>query len=110
MKLNNKAFTLVEIITVVGILGLLAALAIPNFIKARETALKNICIANMKQVYSAVELWACDESKQSGETPEMDDLVPDYIKRWPRCSGTPYAIPAVGDYPTCPQDTDGHTL
>ena len=56
-KTNRKsAFTLVEIMIVVAIIGLLAAIAIPNFVKARTTAQTNACIANLKQIQGAIEL------------------------------------------------------
>ncbi|NQT23490.1 MAG: prepilin-type N-terminal cleavage/methylation domain-containing protein [Candidatus Omnitrophica bacterium] len=110
MSLNKKGFTLIEIITVVGILGLLVALAIPNFLKAREIARTNICKSNMKQISNAVELWATEESKQPGDIPDMSDLVPVFIRRWPSCGGLPYEIPAVGEDPACSQESPDHTF
>ena len=106
---NKKGFTLVEIMIVVAIIGLLAAIAIPNFIKARETARKNACIANLKQIEGAKQVWALDNNKSGSDTPEWSDLVPDYIKRTPSCpSGGTYTIGNVDTAPTC--NISGHTL
>src|SRR2546426_11847081 len=50
---------------VVAIIGLLAAIAIPNFVKARTTSQMNACINNLRQVDGAIQQWAL-ETKQSG--------------------------------------------
>jgi prepilin-type N-terminal cleavage/methylation domain-containing protein len=69
IKTNRKSgFTLVEIMIVVAIIGLLAAIAIPNFVKARGTAQKNACINNLRQIDGAKEQWALENKKSSGAT------------------------------------------
>jgi len=106
MKLNKKGFTLVEIMIVVAIIGLLAAIAIPNFVKARTTAQTNACIANLKQIEGAKQLWALDGGNG---TPTMGNLVSEYIQRTPTCPGTGvYMVNAVDAVPTC--NIAGHVL
>jgi prepilin-type N-terminal cleavage/methylation domain-containing protein len=109
-RMNRKGFTLVEIMIVVAIIGLLAAIAIPNFVRARETALKNACIANMKQIQGAIQVWAIDTGAASNATAGTGDLVLNYIKAWPKCGTATYAVPTVDGTPTCPSGTTGHTL
>ena len=106
MKMNRKGFTLVEIMIVVAIIGLLAAIAIPNFIRARETALKNACIANLKQIQGAIQVWAIDTGAASTATFGTGDIVPNYMKTWPTEGGKAYPTPAtVAATPVCPNAT-----
>ena len=109
--LRRKGFTLVEIMIVVAIIGLLAAIAIPNFIKARQTAEKQACIANLKLIQGATLVWALDGNKAGTDTPVTSDLTPNYVKSWPKCKGTAYAVAAnVDTDPVCPNAVSGHNL
>jgi prepilin-type N-terminal cleavage/methylation domain-containing protein len=102
---NRKSgFTLVEIMIVVAIIGLLAAIAIPNFVKARQASQKSACVANLKQIEGAKATWALENKKVNSDTPTDGDLFGAtlYIREKPACpaSGT-YSLLAVDTKPTC---------
>ncbi len=99
MKKVHKGFTLVEIMIVVAIIGLLVAIALPNFVLARKKSQMNTCKANLKQVDGAVSQFKLDGTNSSIVTVTMAMLVPDYIKTTPTCpGGGSYTI--VADSPT----------
>jgi len=72
---------------VVAIIGLLAAIAIPNFVKARSTAQAKSCINNKRQMESAVQQWALELNKAPGSTFQVSDIA-DYIKGGKSKDGT----------------------
>jgi len=89
---KKRGFTLVEIMIVVAIIGLLAAIAIPNFVKARTTSQQNACINNLRLIDASKQQWALEQRKQSSDSPQGSDLQP-YLGRG-----------ANGELPTCPVD------
>jgi len=127
MKMNTSrkaGFTLVEIMIVVAIIGLLAAIAIPNFVKARATSQTNACINNLRQLDGAKQQWALENGKSDTDAPGAASITP-YVGRGTggsittmfcpldsaKAIGTSYNINTVGNPPTCiPAGSTGHVL
>jgi type II secretion system protein G len=120
-KRAHQGFTLVEIMIVVLIIGILLAIAVPNFIKARESSRAKSCVANLKQIESAKEQWAMDTKAAPTATPVDADLygATAYLKTTPECpAGGTYTIGdmatrpvcSIGDNGTVGNQSDDHSL
>jgi prepilin-type N-terminal cleavage/methylation domain-containing protein len=107
-RMRIKGFTLVEIMIVVGIIGLLAAIAIPNWVHARTTSQTNACISNLQQIFGATQQWALD-NRQAPDAPVTPDEILPYLRNAVVCPaggsaatfGTSYTLTTVTNIPTC---------
>ena len=119
MKIKSIAapagFTLVEIMIVCSLIGMLAAIAIPNFIRARQSSQTNVCINNLRQIHSAIQTWAM-ETKKGANSPVVEDDVLPYLKNRALCpaGGTTFAnsyeLTDVATDPACRKVAATHLL
>ena len=111
---SKSGFTLVEIMIVVCIIGLLAAISVPSFIRARTTSHRNFCINNLRQIDSATQQWGMELKKGLSSPVTEADITP-YLKTSVSCpsGGTTfsdsYALTIVSAQPTCKKDPS-HSL
>ena len=97
---------------VVAIIGMLASIAVPNFMKARAMARQKSCISNLQSIDGAIETWATDLNKAEGQSVSYGDIR-SYLKSTPICpsGGTTfddsYTISTVGVQPLCQRMPSG---
>jgi len=105
---GNQSYANVALLPAVAVPAMLAAIAVPNFVKARATAQQNACINNLRIIDAAKQQWALEKNKSAGDVPTWDDIQP-YLHKSPVCpAGGTYTINAVGQPPTC--SIPGHKL
>ena len=96
-KLNNRrgGFTLVEIMIVVSIIALLAAIAVPSFLRARKRSQATSTLETCRMLDGAKDQYAIETGHGNTTTPTVADLAP-YVK-----AGTPlYELMIAGSQPT----------
>ena len=106
-RVESVAFTLVEIMIVLAILGLLVAIAVPYYVKQRATTQANLCVNTLLKLDDAACLFALERGKKTGDAVNYpQDLTP-YIKpnalsQIPSCpAGGTYSLVTIGAHPVC---------
>jgi general secretion pathway protein G len=106
MSSNQGGFTLIELMIVVLLIGLLSAMAVPNFIRSRTTTQTNVCINNLRAIDYAIQQWALESRQATGAPVQFSDLS-SYLKRSVVCptGGSTfvdsYSVTQVGAEPLC---------
>jgi len=104
-KVGLGGFTLVEIMIVIAIIGLLCAIAIPNYVRARANSQANACINNLHQIADAVDEFALEKGKTTGYAINYPNDITPYIRlnsnqSIPSCpAGGSYTVKSVGSVP-----------
>ena len=112
---QNVAVVLVEIMIVVAIIGMLAAIAIPNYAQSRIAAHKHVCINNLQQIEGAIQRWSLDMKKDEGQPVTYSDIR-GYLQHSVVCpsGGTSfedsYTISTVDAAPTCQREPATHMM
>jgi prepilin-type N-terminal cleavage/methylation domain-containing protein len=104
MRRNCAAYTLLEIMIVVGVIGMLAVIAVPRFIKARTTAQQSVCLSNLRQIDSAKTMHALEDRKRTGEAVdpgELDPFLRSPFDTMTEPASGQYDIQEVGYNPLC---------
>ena len=118
MKIKpNRAFTMVELMIIVFVISVIIAIALPNFVRIRETSHRNTCIANLRKIVDAIDTWILVNTVPTGtviSSDQEEEIYSGYLKGpRPKCpAGGTYTMHAAGsaEEVTCSLSDKGHTL
>jgi prepilin-type N-terminal cleavage/methylation domain-containing protein len=97
--MRRRAFTLVEIMIVVLIIGMILTIAVPSWIRIRQKSQRTACQDNMRVLRDAKVQWGLDNNQGQSSVPTPADIAPVHIKKFPTC-------PNGGTYTLGTLDTD----
>lgn len=101
--MRKGAFTLVELMVVVMVLGILMAIAVPNWVRARETARRDSCLNNLREIEHAKQRYAMEFRLAGTDAVNEADIAPEFLKnQFPQCpNGGTYTLGVVDEQPSC---------
>ncbi len=106
---KDRGFTLIEMMIVVGVIAVLMAILLPNFMKARDTSAKRSCLSSLRVIDQAKQQFALERGKRDGDAVGWGDVVPQYMRAQPSCPlGGVYVVGSIGTNPKCA--IPGHEL
>ena len=107
---RKRGFTLIELMIVIAIIGILAAILVPNYVKSRAQGLATACKSNLKNIGTALEMYAHDATGRFPTTSNgIRSLTPNYLKIVPTCPSVGGSAPYLSGYSSS-QNPDAYTM
>ena len=85
IKQRKAGFTLIELMIVIAIIAILAAILVPNFIRARAQGQLTACKSNVKNLATSLEMYSTDNSGHYPSSAGFSLITPNYLKIIPQC-------------------------
>lgn len=112
LRRKSEAFTLLQVLVFLGIMGVILAMAAPSFTRSRGSTNQTTCVANLLSLRSAQQQWAL-ETKSDKSAPVLKKYLLPFLKNggFPVCpEGGTYTLTTVDQDPTCSLKDKGHEI